>query len=359
MQAPFVAGASGKREAVPSHLRAAPPTPCPDIQPSQPSAFPIFIIRSNTNYTISWICAITTEFVATQAFLNERHERPREVSQNDSNNYALGKLGDHNVVIAVLPNGEYGIASAAVVAGDMLHSFPNIRLGLMVGIGGGAPSQKHDIRLGDIVVSSPRNGKGGVFQYNFGKTIQNQTFLETGFLNQSPKVLRAAVSGLKAMYEADGHQLDDYVKMVIEKKPRLRKKYSRPHPSSNRLYKSDIVLTPDSEEGCIEPCRYDSTHLVPRRERDEDEDSPTIHYGLIASANQLIKDALIRDRLAAEKDVLCFKIEAAGLINHFPYLVIRGFAAMVAIAYAKDVLRQIPPNKIEAKRRVVEVLGSS
>ncbi|KAK1641297.1 hypothetical protein BDP81DRAFT_131052 [Colletotrichum phormii] len=325
------------------------------------------------NYTVGWICAITTEFVAAQAFLDERHERPREVSQNDSNNYALGKLGDHNVVIAVLPNGEYGIASAAVVAGDMLHSFPNIRLGLMVGIGGGAPSQKHDIRLGDIVVSSPHDGKGGVFQYDFGKTIQNQTFLETGFLNQSPKVLRAAVSGLKAMYEADGHQLDDYVKMVIEKKPRLRKKYSRPHPSSDRLYKSDIVLTPDSEEGCIEPCRYDSTHLVPRRERDEDEDSPTVHYGLIASANQLMKDALIRDRLAAEKDVLCFEMEAAGLMNHFPCLVIRGicdysdshknkdwqgFAAMVAAAYARDVLRQIPPNKIEAERRVVEVLGS-
>jgi hypothetical protein len=75
------------------------------------------------------------------------------------------------IVIAVLPEGEYGISSAASVARDMLHSFPNIRIGLMVGIGGGAPSPKHDIRLGDIVVSAPRDGKGGVFQYDFGKTI--------------------------------------------------------------------------------------------------------------------------------------------------------------------------------------------
>lgn len=58
----------------------------------------------------------------------------------------------------------------------MIHTFPNIRIGLMVGIGGGAPSTKHDIRLGDVVVRAPRQGKGGVFQYDFGKTIQDQSF---------------------------------------------------------------------------------------------------------------------------------------------------------------------------------------
>ncbi|KAK1991679.1 purine and uridine phosphorylase [Colletotrichum falcatum] len=324
-------------------------------------------------YTVGWICAITTEFVAAQAFLDERHDRPREVAQNDNNNYALGKVDDHNIVIAVLPNGDYGTATAAAVARDMLHSFPNIRLGLMVGVGGGAPSQKHDIRLGDIVVSSPRDGNSGVFQYDFGKTIQNQTFLETRFLNQPPMVLRAAVNGLLATYEADGHQIDEDVKKIIAKKPRLRNKYSRPHPSSDRLYKSHFVHAQDTEKTCIELCGDDPSHLVPRRERDEYEDSPTVHYGLIASANQLMKDALVRDRLAAEKDVLCFEMEAAGLMNHFPCLIIRGicdysdshknkewqgFAAMAAVAYAKDLLRQIPPNKIEAEKKIGEVLGS-
>lgn len=74
----------------------------------------------------------------------------------------------------------------------------------MVGIGGGAPSQKHDIRLGDIVVSAPGNGKGGVFQYDFGKTIQGQGFQETGFLNQPPMVLLTAMNGLMAEYESEG-----------------------------------------------------------------------------------------------------------------------------------------------------------
>jgi nucleoside phosphorylase len=54
------------------------------------------------------------------------------------------------------------------------------------------------------------------------------------------------------------------------------------------------------------------------------EDTPAIHYGLIASANHLMKDAQVRDTLAAEKDVLCFEMEAAGLMNYFPCLVIRG-----------------------------------
>lgn len=132
------------------------------------------------DYNVGWICAITTECVAAQAFLDERHDGPEYVSPRDNNDYTMGKIGKHNVVIAVLPDGEYGIASAANVASDMLHSFPNVRIGLMVGIGGGAPSQKHDIRLGDIVVSAPRDGNGGVFQYDFGKMIQDKSFQTTG-----------------------------------------------------------------------------------------------------------------------------------------------------------------------------------
>jgi hypothetical protein len=74
------------------------------------------------NYTVGWICPITTEFVAAQAFLEEQHEGPKEGAPNDNNNYALGKIGSHNVVVAVLPDGEYGTTSTAAVARDMLHA---------------------------------------------------------------------------------------------------------------------------------------------------------------------------------------------------------------------------------------------
>ncbi|SCV30566.1 related to ankyrin repeat [Fusarium fujikuroi] len=323
----------------------------------------------NTDYVVGWICAITTEYVAAQAFLDEKHERPDYVSPNDDNVYTLGRMGKHNIVIAVLPDGEYGTSSAARVGRDLQHTFPNIRIGLLVGIGGGAPTI-HDIRLGDIVVSAPREGKGGIFQYDFGKTIQNQSFCTTGFLNQPPVLLRAAMNDLEAQYEIDGHCIDEAIKIILDKRPRLKKRYGKPDPSSDRLYRSGVIHPSDHDAVCTEVCSNDSKDLVARTARPEDE-MLVVHYGLIASSNQLLKDASIRDQLAREKNVLCFEMEAAGLVNHFPCLVIRGicdyadshknkrwqgYAAMTAAAYAKDILSRIPPNKMEAQRTIVNVL---
>lgn len=322
-------------------------------------------------YTVGWICAIKVEYVAAQEFLDEEHEgpEPEDVSPQDNNNYTLGSIGKHNLVIATLPLGEYGIASAATVARDMMHSFPNVRIGLMVGIGGGAPSEHHDIRLGDIVVSAPRDGSGGLHQYDFGKNIQDQSCLTTtGFLNQPPTVLRTALAGLQAQYERKGHRIEQAVNSVLEKNKRLRRQYSRPDQSSDRLYQPGVVHS-NTKEGCILAC--DPSGLIPRPERAEEEDNPAVHYGLIASANQLMKNAFLRDKLAAERDVLCFEMEASGLMNHFPCLVIRGicdysdshknndwqgYAAMVAAAYAKDLLYRIAPNSVTAEKRIKDIL---
>ena len=359
------------------HLRSGAPLYYKQSRITDVRTFPSAWDRSTAmsdpqKYTVGWICAITTEAVAARASLDEEHDGPRQVAQHDNNSYVLGKIGSHNVVIASLPNAEYGIAAAAAVARDMLHSFPNVRIGLMVGIGGGAPSQKRDVRLGDVVVSSRDDGKGGVFQYDFGKTIQNQSFQETGFLNQPPMVLLAAVGTLRGTYEMKGHGLVDDVDKAL-KKIKKRTKYTRPPSESDRLYKADIVHPLHSSDGCDVACGNDEALLVVRDARDEEDDDPAIHYGLVASANQLMKDARIRDKLADEKGVLCFEMEAAGLMNHFPCLVIRGicdysdshknkewqgFAAMMAAAYAKDLLRQIPPNKVEEERRIGEVLSS-
>ena len=93
---------------------------------------------------------------------------------------------NHQVVIAALPDGQHGLVSATSVVRDLVRTFPNVRVSLMVGIGGGAPSLKSDIRLGDVVISTPSQRIGGVFQYDFGKTIQNKEFFITGHLNQPP-----------------------------------------------------------------------------------------------------------------------------------------------------------------------------
>jgi len=213
-------------------------------------------------YTVGWICAVTAEYVAARAFLDTEHAGPEYVSEHDNNDYTLGKIGKHNVVIAVLPDGEYGTDSAASVARDMLHSFPNLRIGLMVGIGGGTPSLRHDIRLGDIVVSSPCGGRGGVLEYDFGKTIQDRSFRQTRFLNQPPTVLRTAVSGLKAQYEGSGHRLEEAIGHILERKQRLRQKYKRPDPSSDRLYQSRFTHPPNNEASCAAVCGDDPATLI-------------------------------------------------------------------------------------------------
>lgn len=328
-------------------------------------------MADSKTYTVGWICAVTVEYVAAQAFLDEQHAPPEFLPPQNKNDYTLGRIGKHNVVICILPLGEYGTSSAARVAEGMLHSFPNVRIGLMVGIGGGAPSPHNDIRLGDVVVSTPLNGRSGVIQYDFGKMIQGQVFCPTGFLDQPPTLLRAAVNGLQAQYEMEGHRLEESIRHALEKKPRLRKKYQRPNLESDRLYRSHIVHPLEGRSDCTMVCGDDSAALVSRRPRSGDEDNPAIHYGLIASANQLMKDALIRDKLAAEMDVLCFEMEAAGLMNHFPCLVIRGicdysdshknkewqgYAAMVAAAYSKDLLCRIVPGQVERERRILDIL---
>ncbi|KAK3297422.1 uncharacterized protein B0H64DRAFT_473534 [Chaetomium fimeti] len=293
-------------------------------------------------YTVGWICAIKAEYVAAQALL----DRPQ----------------------TVLPKGEYGTSSAAVVARDMLHTFMNIRFGLMVGIGGGAPSRRHDIRLGDVVVSSTANGNGGVYRYDFGKAIQDQCFQTTGFLNQPPPLLRTAGHGLEAMYDLDGNDLGAKITSTLEKRPQLRDTYGRPNPLSDRLYQSKVTHPPEaSTASCEFTCGTGPSSLVLRPERSAGNSGVVVHYGLIASANQLMKDARTRDRLAEESDVLCFEMEAAGLMNHFPCLVIRGicdysdshknkawqgYAAMAAAAYAKDLLDRIRPSSIEAEQKL-------
>lgn len=325
------------------------------------------------DYWVGWICAISTEAVAATLFLDEEHPPLAATNKNDNNTYQLGRIGPHNVVIAVLPEGEYGTVSAAAVARDMLHTFQNIRVGLMVGIGGGAPTSKNDIRLGDIVVSSPGNGYPGVFQYDYGKAIQNREFQTTGQLDQPPTAVRTAVQALKTTHEIHGHCFNETIEGILGKSRRkIKAKYSRP-TAEDRLYQPGYVHRADTEAHahCADVCGEDPTNLVQRRERDEDDDNPAIHHGLIASANTLMKDAETRNSLSKRHGVLCFEMEAAGLMNHFPCLVIRGvcdysdthknkewqgFAAMTATAYAKDLLLKISPNNVENESRLKDLI---
>jgi nucleoside phosphorylase len=324
-------------------------------------------------YTIGWICALPTEHTAACLFLDEEHGQPDpdHIAAGDNNAYELGVMAGHKVVIAVLPQGEYGATTAATVATDMLRSFPNVKVGLMVGVGGGAPTINNDIRLGDVVVSSPKDGKGGVYQYDYGKRIQGQSFKPNGHLNQPPAAVLTAMALLASRHERKGNQIGKTVDDILEENSRLKKKYGRPELDS--LYASNFIHPHgDDRQGCEESCETNPPNVIDRRLREEDEDNPAVHFGTIASGNSLLKEAVMRDYLASE-GILCFEMEAAGLANRFPCLVVRGicdysdshknkrwqgYAAMTAAAYTKDLLKVMLPKRVESEKNLTTVLES-
>ncbi|KAK4443845.1 hypothetical protein QBC34DRAFT_198771 [Podospora aff. communis PSN243] len=323
---------------------------------------------ANDEYTVAWICVIPAEYTAGKTFLDKQHGKPEDVSAHDNNDYTLGSIGEHNIIIALLPSHDFGVSSADKVIRSLAHSFPSVRICLMVGIGGGAPTQKHDIRLGDIVVGATSDGQGGVLHHDLGQIIQRQTHQPTDLLQRPPMVLRAAVSGLQAQYEEKGHRFEQAIKAVLEDHPRLRRKFQRPEPATDKLFKSDVA----HNVSWTRVCSDDQSNLVSRPRR-IDKGGPTIHYGSIFSADQLIEGASLRDRIAAEHDVLGFEMEAAGLMTNVPFLVIRGisdycdshrnkewqgYAAMAAAAYAKDLLCRIPVDVIKAEMKIGDIFAS-
>jgi nucleoside phosphorylase len=324
------------------------------------------------DYTIGCICAIVDEAVALRSFFDETQVCPKTKT---GKTYTTGTIGSHKVVIARLPLGSYGTSDATSVIVHMAADFPNVRFCLMVGIGGGAPDPErpsHDIRLGDIVVSSPGNRMGGVIQYDHGKAIQDQPFRSTQHLNRPPDALLEAVSILAENYQLDGHNLQGMVKLVLDNNPRLMQQgFQRPDESSDRLYKPEYVHRMGANGSCSTVCGGNPEHLVSRPPRASRIDDPMVFRGIIASGSRVVKDAQFRDALAKEKGVLCFEMEAAGLMNRLPCLVIRGicdysdshkndswqkYAAMMAAAFATEVLNVLQPQTVAAERKIGEAL---
>jgi nucleoside phosphorylase/tetratricopeptide (TPR) repeat protein len=302
------------------------------------------------DYTVAWICALPLEATAARTMLDKTHAPPPRIA--DPNAYDFGELNGHHIVIAYLPNGVYGTVSAATVTSRMRLTFPRLQLGLMVGIGGGVPSESHDIRLGDVVVSKPGKKHGGVIQYDYGQAVQGGQFEQTGVLNQPPQALLTHMTWLESKHITGAEDaILQLVSVVLERDPSIREGFSAPEQHTDLFFHSSYRHV-DKKQDC-ESC--DKEQLVNRQPRDTK--APFIHYGLIASGNQVMKDSETRDRLAQQYGILCFEMEAAGLANELPTIVIRGicdycdshkhrkwqgYAALTAAAYVRLMLLTIP-----------------
>lgn len=294
------------------------------------------------HYTVGIVCALYKELLAVRALFDSRHKN-LEVATQDINHYVLGHILQHNVVAACLPCGEYGINSAANVVSHMIRSFSSVKFCLLIGIEGGIPSEQNDIRLGDVVVSLPVGTHPGVIQYDLGKALESGIFERIGYLQRPPYFLLTAISSLRSHPTAfPTTRLDSYIKDIQA----LASKYKHPGQEHDKLFVAEYVHDPAHET-----CEQCSGPQVKRQPRPGD--NPSVHYGLVASGNRVMKDAQIRDCLREKDNILCFEMETARVINTILCLVIRGicdysdshknelwqeYAAATTAAYAKLLL---------------------
>ncbi|KAJ0358454.1 hypothetical protein COL26b_014491 [Colletotrichum chrysophilum] len=312
--------------------------------------------RSRDDYKVAWICPLEVEQIAAMEMLDEEHPAlPKPPA--DHNVYSLGSINGHNIVIAGLH--QPGNCPAATVVAQMRMTFPNLRFGLLVGIGGGVPVQTDNgiIRLGHVVVSKPAGGHSGALQYDHGKAKDGH-FERTGALAPPPAVLLNAAQALAVQRARLGVDPVQQNARRIDITSRGLRRFQYPGERHDHLFPPDYIHQ-HQRVSCATDC--DPSKRIPRTS-DDDDTFVIVHRGNIASGELVVKDALLRDTLAQQHGLLCFEMEAAGAIADFPCLVVRGisdycdshkndmwhgYAAAVAAAYARQLFFHLPVDEVQ------------
>lgn len=189
----------------------------------------------------------------------------------------------------------------------------------------------------------PEGTHGGVVQYDLGKITQ-EGFVTKGFLWPPPTELRNAVEHIPSDQLVDDNKISEYIDVITETWPLL-----------------SIYQKPSEHDILYHPHRDEQGHWFVKERMPRPFEGPRIHYGLVASAVSVVKDASKRDAIIKSVgDILCFEMEAAGWMSESPCMVIRGisdygdvhknggwhhYAAATAAAFTKELLTHldVPP----------------
>ncbi|KAL3470280.1 hypothetical protein BJX99DRAFT_264398 [Aspergillus californicus] len=311
-------------------------------------------------FNVGIICALAHEFASVEMMFDQNYGRPTLDTWSGSvTACTLGKMKGHNVVVALFPLDKMGISFATSAAKDLINMFRSLKSCMMVGIAGGIPSADHDIRLGDIVVSAK------VQQYDLGKANTGGEYESKATLNAPSILLTGAAHIMKAREDYLDPQFLAYMEEALKKYPKATKKYARPGPETDHLFKTEYPHPTNAQncDGC--PVEWEE-----RRDTRETH-TPCVHYGTVASGNTVVKDSKFREKLRGSMhDPLCFEMESAGVMNYLPCLVIRGicdysdshkndvwqpYAAFIAAAYAKEVLATTSPAEVSRQEVLVKI----
>lgn len=144
-------------------------------------------------------------------------------------------------------------------------------------------------------------------------------------LNKPPQVLLNALAALQAEHIMTVSKFPSYLEAMWTANPLMRVPKNRELGSIHQGFKNDrlFVTTYEHRKSCAcDNC--DPSEEVKRDKRDTAD--PEIHYVIIASGNMVIEDASIRDTIADSDGIacMCVEMEASGLMDQFPCLVMRG-----------------------------------
>lgn len=282
---------------------------------------------------------------AARAMLDRVHPTlPNE--KGDDNVYILGSIGAHNIVITGLREGTYGATAGTVAAFNMRQSYPSVKVCFLSGIAGCVPDP-HDIRLGDVIVADPTANYGGVLQYD--RQQRNCRPCKT------PDIVLRTLATLKAKHRHRGSDIPLYQQEVRERHMHLHKLVQYPGGNADQLFATESNHV--SGLPTYNRCDMSGVRQRPRRP----DNRPRVFYGLVASGGMLLKDAAERDAFARKSGAICFEMEAAGILDILPCVVIRGvcdyadahkndhwqgYAAMAAAAYTKEFLSVLPSHGV-------------
>ncbi|CRG89802.1 Nuclear pore complex protein Nup205 [Talaromyces islandicus] len=322
-----------------------------------PTAEPIISSKGHTNdsrpknrseFTVAIFCALPLEADAVRDLFEEGWGEGENYGKaaGDANTYTLGRILHHNVVLVHL--GGMGKGAASRASSSILSSYPEIKLGLVVGVCGGVPSYsgcEDDLILGDVIISD------GIVQYDFGRQFPDTFSAREGVVSRPPLSIRTMLAKLKGVHvQKRVEKTISQSLKTLQNKPTF-KKGRYPGIDKDELYQStyqhkhqqptECKICGVSEEGgadrvCEEArtmtcqqLRCQKDFLVSRRRLQEASakgcvPNPKIHIGPIGSGDTAMNSGQHRDGISAQHNLIAFEMEGLGVWDTLPCLVIKG-----------------------------------
>ena len=308
-------------------------------------------------FEVAIICALPLEYDAVSYAFDEFWDQDGDRygrAPNDPNTYTTGRIGNFNVVLALLSR--MGKTNAASTAASIAMSFSGLRMALLVGVCGAAPRNKdEEILLGDVVISSR------VIEYDFGRQYPDK-FVRKDTLEDSHGRPNKDIRSLLVTLETDRglSRLEQRTISFLQKlqadvsKTKRRGKYDYPGASEDTLFEtthrhkhhglpscacrdcfndSDPVCEKAINSPCVD-LRCNNGPVVARerlrakQQAEQDSEAtaqyPAVHIGLVASRDKVMKSAAERDRLSKEEGVIAFDMEGAGVWDELPCIIVKG-----------------------------------